>query len=282
MMDKEKYLIVNADDYGRTPGVSNGIREAHRRGIVTSASALMNMPWIREDLRIAERETPDLGLGVHLVLTCGTPLSSPDRLESITAGHECFPDLQGFLKILPGVDPGQAAAEWETQVRRFIELTGRNPDHLDSHHHVAYFTEALFAEFLDLARRYRCGIRIPFPTQSGFNDGLPQEFSSAVRDFVPRLLRKNPLPKPDWFIGTFYDEQATHEQLLRIFDQLEPGVSELMCHPGFVDPPLLGGSAYGKPREREVEILTSDSVRRAIVRRGIQLVNYSALLQETR
>jgi predicted glycoside hydrolase/deacetylase ChbG (UPF0249 family) len=276
-MEEAKYLIVNADDYGRTPGVSNGIREAHLRGIVTSTSALMNMPWIEEDLRIAVRETPDLGLGVHLVLTCGTPLRSPDRMETITGGHECFPDLQEFLRRLPGVDPEQAAAEWETQIRRFIELTGRHPDHLDSHHHAACFTEALFEKFLGLARRYRCGIRIPFPTQSGFCDGLPQQFAGAVMDFVPRLLRKDPVPKPDWFIGTFYDELATYEQLLRILDQLEPGVSELMCHPGFADPALLNGSAYGKPREREVEILTMESIRQVLAGRGVQLINFADL-----
>jgi predicted glycoside hydrolase/deacetylase ChbG (UPF0249 family) len=278
-MEKSKYLIINADDYGRTPGVSHGIREAHLRGIVTSTSALMNMPWIEEDLRIAMRETPDLGLGVHLVLTCGTPLRSPDLVETITGGHESFPKLQELMQKLPGLDPDQAAAEWDTQIQRFIELTGRHPDHLDSHHHVTFFTEALFKKFLDLARRYRCAIRIPFPTQSGFCDGLPQQFAGAVMDFVPRLTLEDAPPKPDWFIGTFYDEQATYEQLLRIIDQLENGVSEVMCHPGYADQALLNGSAYSKPREREVQILTMDSAQRALKERGIRLINFSALSQ---
>ncbi len=278
-MEKTKYLIVNADDYGRTPGVSQGIREAHLHGIVTSTSALMNMPWIEEDLRIAMRETPDLGLGVHLVLTCGTPLRSPDLVETITGGHESFPKLQDLVQKLTGVDPEQAAAEWDTQIQRFIELTGRNPDHLDSHHHVTFFTEELFSKFLDLARRYSCAIRIPFPTQSGYCDGLPQQFSDAVMEFVPRLTQQDAPSKPDWFIGTFYDELATSEQLFRILDQMETGVSEMMCHPGYADEALLNGSAYSKPREREVRILTMDSVRQTFVERGIRRINFSALTQ---
>jgi predicted glycoside hydrolase/deacetylase ChbG (UPF0249 family) len=67
-------LIVNADDYGRTPGVSRGIREAHRRGIVTSTTCMMNMPAVVDDIALALEETPRLGLGVHLVLTSGRPL----------------------------------------------------------------------------------------------------------------------------------------------------------------------------------------------------------------
>ncbi|MGB7539724.1 MAG: carbohydrate deacetylase, partial [Anaerolineales bacterium] len=257
-MKNEKYLIVNADDYGRTPGVSKGIRKAHRDGIVTSTTALMNMPGIEEALRVAMKEAPDLGLGVHLVLTSGAPLLPPKALDSITGGSGKFPLLNDFIRDLNRVDPEQAAAEWDAQIRKFISVTGRNPDHLDSHHHTTYFSELLFVKFLDLAQRFACPIRIPFPCQSGYCDGLPDALSGPVREFVPRLTRKYKIKKPDWFIGTFYDEQATFEQLLRIIGRIGSGVSELMCHPGYADPALLEGSAYNKPREREIEILTTD------------------------
>ena len=276
-MDNPKYLIINADDYGRTPGVSQGIREAHRRGIVTSTTALMNMPGIEEDLRIAMKETPDLGLGVHLVLTSGAPLLPATELDSVTGGREKFPALEDFIRSLPGVDPDQAAAEWDLQIRKFVSLTGRNPDHLDSHHHVSFFTEALFEKFLLLARQYRCAIRIPYPCQSGNCDGLPEEFCTTARDFVPRLTRKNTVAKPDWFVGTFYDEQATYEQLLQIIDRLESGVSEIMCHPGYADQALLDGSAYNRPREREIEILTTDSLRVTLEEYGVRLIHFGDL-----
>jgi predicted glycoside hydrolase/deacetylase ChbG (UPF0249 family) len=276
-MQEIKYLIVNADDYGRTPGVSKGIRIAHRDGIVTSTTALMNMPGIEEDLRDAMKEAPDLGLGVHLVLTSGAPLLPSSALESLTGGREKFPLLDEFIRNRNGVNPEQAAAEWDAQIRKFLSITGRNPDHLDSHHHATYFSEPLFMKFLNLARKYACPIRIPFPCQSGYCDGLPDELSGPVRDFVPRLTRQCKVGKPDWFIGTFYDEQATYEQLLQIIDQIDPGVSELMCHPGYADQELLDGSAYSKPREREIEILTMDAVRLRLADRGVRLINFSNL-----
>ncbi|MBN2086039.1 MAG: ChbG/HpnK family deacetylase [Anaerolineales bacterium] len=276
-MKSEKYLIVNADDYGRTPGVSRGIRKAHRDGVVTSTTALMNMPGIEEELHTALREAPDLGLGVHLVLTSGSPLLAPSAVDSITGGRKNFPVLEDLIRDLHAIDPEQAAAEWEAQIRRFISVAGRNPDHLDSHHHVSYFSEPLFEQFLKLAQRYASAIRIPLPCPSGHCDGLPREFCPAAQDFVPRLTVKYGAKKPDWFIGTFYDEQATREQLASIIDRLPSGISEIMCHPGYADPPLLEGSAYNKPREREIEILTTDSIRQMVAKHGIKLIDFASL-----
>ncbi len=276
-MKEIKYLIVNADDYGRTPGVSKGIRKAHRDGIVTSTTALMNMPGIEEELRIVMREEPDLGLGVHLVLTSGSPLLPPGELDSITGGCRTFPGQEDFIRRLDAINPEQAAGEWDAQIRKFVSVTGRNPDHLDSHHHATFFSEPLFEKFLGLAKRYACPIRIPLPCPSGNCDGLPEALCAPAWDFVPRLTEKFGTKKPDWFVGTFYDEQATKEQLSSIIDQLKPGVSEIMCHPGYADQALMDGSSYNKPREREIEILTTDSIRQMVAERGIELINFASL-----
>ena len=69
-----KRLIVNADDYGHSPGICLGIREAHLQGIVTSTSAMMNRPLTAAELTVAARACPNLGIGVHLVLTTGKPV----------------------------------------------------------------------------------------------------------------------------------------------------------------------------------------------------------------
>jgi hypothetical protein len=276
-MNQKKYLIINADDYGRTPGVSRGILKAHRDGIVTSTTALMNMPGIEEELRTAMSEEPDLGLGVHLVLTSGAPLLPAGDLDSITGGGKTFPAQADFIRKLNTIDPEQAAAEWEAQIRKFISVAGRNPDHLDSHHHSTYFSEPLFEKFLGLAKEYACPIRIPLPCPSGNCDGLPQALCASARDFIPRLTAKFGTKKPDWFVGTFYDEHATIDQLSSIIDQLRPGVSEIMSHPGYADQALIDGSSYNKPREREIEILTTDTIRKMVADRGIELINFASL-----
>ena len=96
-----KWLIVTGDDFGLTPGVNRGILEAHRLGILTSASLMVNRP-ASEAAAILAREYPALSLGLHLEL----PTDHPERGD----------------------------AEIERQVTRFEELVGGHPTHLDAHH----------------------------------------------------------------------------------------------------------------------------------------------------
>jgi len=279
-MVNSKHLIVNADDYGRTPAVSKGIREAHLRGIITSTTVMMNMPGVEAELVLAGKDTPRLGLGVHLVLTSGAPLLGLDTVSSITAGKERFPTLAEFIEILGAVNVEQAAAEWDAQIRKFVKVTGRNPDHLDSHHHASYFTEALFERMLTLADLYHCPVRTLVEPEPVSYNGLPDELREGAKDYFPRLIRKFRAAVPDRFIGTFYDETATSEQLLDILENLEPGTSELMCHPGYADAILLEGSIYNRQRERELAILTSEKIREAVKMRGIELTNFRGLPQK--
>ena len=78
-----KRLIINSDDYGRTPEISRGIREAHMHGVVTSTTCMLNIPTTTDDIAVALKESPALGLGVHLVLTMGRPISAPQAVPSI-------------------------------------------------------------------------------------------------------------------------------------------------------------------------------------------------------
>src|SRR5215217_2880393 len=69
-----KQLIINSDDYGRTPEISHGIREAHLHGVVTSTTCMMNTPTTAGDMAIALKDAPNLAVVVQLVLTMGTPI----------------------------------------------------------------------------------------------------------------------------------------------------------------------------------------------------------------
>lgn len=276
-MDNSKYLIVNADDYGRTAGVSKGIREAHLQGIITSTTVMMNMPGVEDELERAVKETPKLGLGVHLTLTSGSPLLPPARVSSITGGGNRFPGVTEFTAKVIKVDPVQAAAEWNAQIQKYLAIMGRNPDHLDSHHHSSYLTEELFEKMLALAQKYQCPIRsIREGLDSGYG-GVSKEISDSIGKFYPEMTRRFQTAMPDRFISTFYDETATAEQLLSILKGLEAGVSELMCHPGYANAALIEGSAYNRPRERELGILTSATIRKTVQDYGIQLINFDNL-----
>jgi predicted glycoside hydrolase/deacetylase ChbG (UPF0249 family) len=107
-----RHVVVNADDFGASPGVNRGIVESHRRGIVTSASLMTEMPASSEAARLA-RECASLSVGLHATLPDGEWKSEAD---------------------LPAAAAVRAALE--AQLSRFEQLLGRPPTHLDSHHHI--------------------------------------------------------------------------------------------------------------------------------------------------
>src|SRR5262245_38433323 len=160
-------LIVNADDYGMAAGVSAGIRDSHKRGIVTSTTTMMNMPDAEDALRRAVVECPQLGLGVHLVLTCASPLLPASQVASLIDEQQQFYGEASFIAHVTSVDPEEVKAEWRTQIDRFVSIVGHAPDHLDSHHHVSYFTPELFKVMLELAQEYGCTIRLPVGERGG-------------------------------------------------------------------------------------------------------------------
>lgn len=265
-----KRLIVNADDYGRTPDISRGIRQAHLHGVVTSTTCMMNIPTTAEDIAVALRETPALGLGVHLILTMGRPVLTRERVSSLTDKSGTFFKNAGLLRQLPRLHVEEAKAEWRAQIELFVDATGRTPSHLDSHHHSSYFSPALFRAMLELADEYECAIRFPFA-------GDPSQELEETYSYVPELMKKFNKRHPDRFVVDFYDERATLEELLNAINHLPDGVTELMCHPGYVDDAFQTESVYNRQRERELEILTDPSIQEAIRANGIELITFAEL-----
>lgn len=267
-----KQLIINADDYGRTPDISRGIREAHLRGVVTSTTCMMNIPTTAADIALALQETPALGMGVHLVLTMGKPILSRQATHStsITDENGNFFKYTPFIEHIPSLDIEEVKAEWRSQVEAFVKAAGRKPTHLDSHHHSSYFSPDLFRAMLELANEYDCAIRFPFT----------QNVSSELKDTHPRvpdLIEEFEPRRPDHFLVEFYDEGATHEALLSMIDTLNDGTSEIMCHPGHVDEAFASESVYNDQRERELQILTDASVKEALQANDIRLVTFAEL-----
>jgi len=280
-----KRLIVNADDYGRTAGVVEGILRAHQQGIVTSTTAMMNMPGIEAALRRAQ-SYPDLGLGVHLVFSAWRPLLPPERIPSLVDDDGAFLNQKVLWARSEAIQGDELGAELTAQVERFQALTGRPPDHLDCHHFVHHHP-LFFAVYVELAAQWRLPIRTPFPPEEALSqaaatvpliEGLPL---SKVRDMTRRdreLVQARGVRHPDHFVGSFYGEEGvTLENLLAIMESLREGTTELMCHPGLADEQLLAESIYGRPREKELELLCHPRVRDKLDELGIELVNFGVL-----
>jgi predicted glycoside hydrolase/deacetylase ChbG (UPF0249 family) len=263
-----KRLIVNADDYGRTSAVSAGIRAAHINGIVNSTTVMVNMPGIDIDLKAALRETPRLGLGVHLVLTADRPLLPTEQVSSLVNEKGHFFDEENFLLHLKDIDVTQAKAEWRAQIEKFVTVTGHAPDHLDAHHHASYLTPDLFRAMLELANDYNCPVRLPLTSAS-----QPE----ARFGHFATLLDEIKVPYTDHFIEAFYGENATRDKLLAILRSLADGSTEMMCHPGYADTGLISASSYARQRVLELTALASPDVKDYIYSAGIELITFADL-----
>jgi chitin disaccharide deacetylase len=222
-----KRLIVNADDFGAGQGINRGVVEAHRDGILTSASLMVDMPGSEEGARLAAG-LPHLSLGLHAVLT----------------GED-------GASIVDFDNPEQCRAELHRQVRRFAQLTGRLPTHLDSHHNV-HRDPRLLPRFLELSAEHH----------------LPLREHSQARYF--------PAFYGQWENGEVHLEWIEAANLVRMLAaEIGPGVTELSCHPGYVASDFR--SSYSAERETELRTLCDPAVRRAIDELGIALINFKAM-----
>jgi len=274
-----RFLVVNADDFGRSRGVSAGIVEAHLHGLVSTTTALMNLPGTALDVAQAVREVPSLGLGVHLNLTLGRPVSAPATVSTLISADGVFWPPDALAARGDGVNPEQVRREWRAQVEAFL-ATGAALDHLDSHHHAAVFAPAWWNIALDLAAEFGCGVRPPAPADAK-DDILFSRFPAAARRFAMseagEMASRRGIQTPDRLVTRFYGRAADLATLLSILNTLPDGSTELMCHPGRLDHALATESGYAGEREAELVALTSAQARSALQRAGIRLTTHQSM-----
>lgn len=275
-------LIVNADDYGLTAGVSAGIRRGHADGIVTTATVLTNLPAAAAEVARALELTPALGLGVHLNLTLGAPCLPPEQVPALVDDRGRFRPRAGTFADPGRLDAAQVEAEWRAQVQT-LRAWGVQPDHLDSHHHLAALAPPLWEICLRLAGELGCGVRRPWPSD-GDAATLTEAFNPAARRFASRpaleALRRSGVPAPQAFFAGFFGPGATLERLRALIESLPSGTSEIMCHPGQVDAELHASSGYAAARAAELAALTAPGLREAVHAAGVELSTFRRALGE--
>lgn len=271
-----KDLIVNADDFGLSPGVSQGIIQAHHEGILTSTTMMVNFPWAPACAAMLQ-EAPGLAVGIHLNATTGRPVLPAAEVPSLVTPEGAM--SKRFWHLRFGIKWEELVREWEAQVARGMELIGRRPTHLDTHG----FTQgyAGFAKaMVTVARKFgiqavrilRPGPQMPRPaTFRGWSplDLLYQRYLRASC----QLTEASGLKRPDQTAVGDWDV----ERLLARLERLEPGVTELVCHPGRVDETVRQISSLQERREVELAALTDPRVRRAMAQHGIRLISFADL-----
>lgn len=249
-------LIVNADDFGYDSGVNQGIIHSFREGIVTSTTFMVNQPYCQEAAALAA-QNPELGVGLHVNLTRGEPISPVEHIPGLLNETGLFREPDGFYQ--QKVEKKEVQREITAQLEK---LTNLNicPTHMDAHHHLQYHPVVLEV-MVELAEKYRLPLR-------------------HVNENTCTHFRRANIPTPDFSVSSFFGEGATLENLVTTLTELNtknPGSTvEIMCHPGFIND-FTAESSYKEPRQRELEILCSREIKEFIGDLNIQLINFKAL-----
>lgn len=228
-------VIINSDDFGYSNGVNYGIVDAHQQGILTSTTLMANMPGFDHAVKL-KKELPDLGVGVHLTLTCGEPLLK--NVDSLMDGAN-FKKLAFYQRPFE-IDGDQLYEEWNAQIQK-VYHAGIIPTHLDSHHHTHTFgmnQEVVVA----LAKKYGLPVRGNFEKRAEVRH--VDYFEPHFDDVGEMIVEKRQ-------INCSVEEYL--EGLLEILR--EEKTVEIMCHTAYIDQLLLNGSSFIYPRVNQVEFL---------------------------
>ena len=289
-----KQLIVNADDFGLTKRVSEAIVDAHRHGIVTSTTLMANGAAFESAMALS-RQTPRLGIGVHLNLSEGTPVSPAPRIPSLL-------NARGRLHLTPGrlwkaiamrrVSLADVETELRAQIAK-IHRAGILPTHFDGHKHV-HVVPGVSDIVVRLAQEFsvssvRCPLEQP-PGLFHMLEGRRTSRSSILKQYLVgrglaalgrrfrQKLAEAGLACPTHFYGISQTGFLDARGILEVLRQVPEGTSELMCHPGYVDVELAKtGTRLLSQREIEVFALRSRLITSFLAGSGIRLVNYKAL-----
>lgn len=292
-----KRLVVNADDFGMSVGINNGIAEAHRRGILTSATLMATGEAFAQAVILA-KSLPKLGVGVHLNLTQGTPLSDHATVPSlVNARGEFYSHPATLLRrqLTGRLRASDVERELAAQIEK-VRAAGITITHLDGHKHVQMLPGVLNI-VIRLAKNFRiAGVRcsaeraprlwILLKSNKKYAFKIVQQYVQArtlqrITSNARAQLREARLNFPRDFYGITHTGFLDCIQIAEILRALRPGTSELMCHPGHVDENIATNLTRLKSeRERELDALTRPDTLQLVARLGIHLINYRGLLTD--
>jgi hopanoid biosynthesis associated protein HpnK len=271
----QRRLIVNADDFGRSASINQAVIRAHREGILTTASLMVNEPAFEDAVTLA-RENPQLGVGLHLTLVCGHSALRPDQLPGLVNSQSEFtanPVVAGYRYFFQRSLRDQLERETHAQFRKF-RAGGLPLDHVNGHLHL-HLHPTVFR--ILMANTGRLGIkrlrltfdplRLNLRLASGhlgfrlLHAAIFHPLSARAR---PALARLN-IRHTDAVFGLLQSARVDEAYLVPLLAHLPPGDSELYSHPSLDE------------FKNEFDALISPRVRELVEQLGVQLIRYQDL-----
>ena len=284
-MERQRKLVIVADDYGLGPETSRAILELGQEGRVTATALLVNAPDAGRAVAAWRRNEYPMELGWHANLTLDAPVLRPQSVPSLVRPDGRFWPLASLVRrlLLCQVNPRDIAAELAAQWQRFVDLVGSPPPLVNSHHHIALFPP-VGRILIELLRRQH-----PAPHFRRVREGVGSLHAipgarlkrAALSLLGQRLARRTSdagFPGCDRFAGLSVPSCSRDPLFFVRWLLHTPGGSvELMCHPGYDDATLVGrdgqpGDGTIERRARELQLLRGDSFAAAVRDAGFQLV----------
>ncbi len=243
-----RLLLIIADDIGIGPNTTTGILQLAAQGIVTGSALLVNSPYTTEAVRRWRQLGSTLELGWHPNLTLDAPLSPPSQVPSLVRPDGTFWPLGAFLQrwFLGLLDPHQIERELRLQLKRFAELVGHPPTFVNCHQHVGLFApvgEILLRILSELdVTPYVRRVQEPWPMLRQLAGArMKRGFLGWLGRRLSRLQEAHGFPGNDWLAGISKPDWAAEPDFFVQWLRAMPGdVVEVMCHPGRLDPTLVG------------------------------------------
>ena len=272
---KPRRLIVNADDFGRTASINQAVIRAHREGILTATSLMVNEPACEEAVALA-RENPNLGVGLHLTLLCGHSALPPEQITGLVNAKGEFttnPPGAGFRYFFQRSLREPLRREIHAQFQRF-HATGLPLDHVNGHLHLHLHPTVFRILMADAPQLGIKRLRLTF-------DPLRLNLRLASGHFAYRVLhaaifhslsaRARPvlaqrgIRHTDAVFGLLQNARVDEDYVNRLLPQLPAGDSELYSHPSLDE------------FKNEFDALISPRAQEQVRKLGIKLIRYQDL-----
>jgi predicted glycoside hydrolase/deacetylase ChbG (UPF0249 family) len=284
------YLIINADGYGFTAGVTRAIEECIAFGTVRSISANVNFEHANR-LEALVRAHPGISVGCHLNPVVGKPVLSPGKVQTLLNERGEF-YYDGFTRrFLSGqIKMSELRAEMIAQIEKTRDLAGKAFSHIDFHMGL-HRLPGLYDLFLDVVEqsgvgrirthRYLVGMESRYPRMTHAMHLVKSP--TRVAKFAWNLwLRRRALARrlamPDRWVEitdmASHTEQLTVQNYLMMLKNLPAGINEFVAHPGYVDDELRQWSSYLEQRVTERRILMDPEFREALHTPHSRLITY--------
>src|ERR1700722_18791695 len=274
-LETARRLIVNADDFGASSGVNQAVIQAHREGILTTASLMVNEPPFTEAVSLA-RQNPRLGVGLHLTLSHGHSALSPEKIPGLVNSRGEFsnsPAATGLRYFLRRNLHAQLREEIRAQFEKF-RATGLPLDHVNGHLHF-HLHPTVFRIVMEDAEKL--GIRhfrltrdcLARSRKMSSGHLFYKVFHAAIYEWLSNRARE-PLHQKNIkhaqiTFGLLQDSRVNEDYVLKLLPELPSGDSELYSHPSL------------DKFKNEFDALVSPRVKEQIKKLGIELIRYQDL-----